>query len=207
MNAATTTGSIGPGSVIRLSDGAVVPAVSLSLGGGVNGPNNPGVWPGTAADPFLVNEATDGLFRSPGDMILTISGLDDSLTYNIRTYPLNHGEGGRMRISRNGFAAFPPDLISDPPDPASAAIWIGKGIVAKPHLQNWLDCIKTRNDPAAPVEVGHRSITICHLAGIARELRRTLRWDPVAETFPDDEEARRLIDRPRREGWELPTWT
>jgi len=75
-NLFTTTGSIGPGNVIRLSDGAVVPAVSLSLGGGVNGQNNPGVWPGTAADPFLVNEATDGLYRSPGDMVLTVSGLD-----------------------------------------------------------------------------------------------------------------------------------
>lgn len=95
-NLFTTTGSISPGSVIRLSDGAVVPAVSLSLSGGVNGQNNPGVWPGTAADPFLVNEATDGLYRNPGDMILTVSGLDDSLTYNVRAYPLINGEGGRI---------------------------------------------------------------------------------------------------------------
>jgi hypothetical protein len=42
------------------------------------------------------------------------------------------------------------------------------------------------------------------LANIARELGRKLRWDPVAETFPDDEEARALLDRPRRAGWELP---
>lgn len=85
--------------------------------------------------------------------------------------------------------------------------WKGKGIVAKPHLQNWLDCIKTRSDPAAPVEVGHRTISICHLAGIARELRRKLRWDPVKETFPDDQEACTLLDRPRRPGWELPDAT
>ncbi len=115
-----------------------------------------------------------------------------------------HGEGGEMKISRNGFAAFPKSLITDPPDPAAAALWRGKGIVAKPHLQNWLDCIKTRKEPNAPVEVGHRSITVCHLANIARELGRKLRWDPAAETFPDDEEARALLDRPRRAGWELP---
>ena len=83
-------------------------------------------------------------------------------------------------------------------------MWIGKGIVARPHLQNWFDCIRSRQDPVAPVEVGHRSVTVCHLAGIARELGRKLRWDPIAETFPDDEEARELIDRPRRRGWELP---
>jgi hypothetical protein len=105
---------------------------------------------------------------------------------------------------RNGFAAFPGNLVSDPPDPSTAALWQGKGIVAKPHLQNGRDCIKTRRDPNAPVEVGHRSVTVCHLAGIARELKRKLRWDPVAETFRNDAEANNLIDRPRRSGWELP---
>jgi predicted dehydrogenase len=115
-----------------------------------------------------------------------------------------YGEKGEIKISRNGFAAFPKSLIVDPPDPAAAALWKGQGIVARPHLQNWLDCMRTRNDPHAPVEVGRRSITICHLAGIARELRRKLRWDPTRETFPDDAEARSLIDRPRRAGWELP---
>ena len=117
---------------------------------------------------------------------------------------LLYGERGQIKIFRNGFTAFPRKLITDPPNPAMATLWQGKGIVAKPHLQNWLDSIKSRRDPVAPVEVGHRTATICHLANIARELKRKLRWDPVEETFPDDEEARALIDRPRRAGWELP---
>jgi predicted dehydrogenase len=114
------------------------------------------------------------------------------------------GEKGRIIISRNGFRAIPRDLVPDRPDPSVAALWRGKGIVARPHLQNWLDCIKTRSEPVAPVEVGHRSITVCHLAGIARELGRKLCWDPAEETFPDDDEARALVDRLRRAGWELP---
>jgi predicted dehydrogenase len=118
-----------------------------------------------------------------------------------------YGENGEMKISPNGFAAFPPYLITEPPDRAAAAPWQGNGTVAKPHLQNWLNCIKTRCDPNAPVEVGHRSITICHLANIARELGRKLHWDPAAETFPNDEEACALLDRPRRAGWELPEIT
>jgi len=112
-----------------------------------------------------------------------------------------------MKISRNGFVAFPRELVSDPPNPSAAALWHGKRIVAKPHLQDWLDCIKNRERPNAPVEVGHRSITICHLANIARELGRKLHWDPAAETFPDDDEACALLDRPRRAGWELPAPT
>jgi predicted dehydrogenase len=114
------------------------------------------------------------------------------------------GERGDLIISRNRFRAMPAKLVTDPPDPAVAEIWQGDGHVARPHLQNWLDCVKSRKEPVAPVEVGHRTATICHLAGIARELKRKLRWDPDAETFPGDAEACALIDRPRRSGWELP---
>ena len=134
------------------------------------------------------------------------NGTELSMTHPTGFYAGGYfyGEAGQMKISRNGFAAFPNELVTDRPDPATAALWRGTGIVAKPHLQNWLDCIKTRKDPNAPVEVGHRSITICHLANIARELGRKLRWDPSAETFPEDAEARTLLDRPRRKRWELP---
>ena len=115
-----------------------------------------------------------------------------------------HGEHGRMIVSRNGFRTEPAGLVTDPPDPSVAEIWKGTGIVARPHIRNWLDCIHSRSEPNAPVEVGHRSITVCHLAGIARELGRKLRWDPQKELFPGDEEANALLDRPRRKGFELP---
>jgi len=134
------------------------------------------------------------------------NGTELHLTHSKGFYAGGYFQGadGDMKISRNGFEAFPKDLVTDPPDPSVAKLWMGKGIVAKPHLQNWLDCVKTRMEPNAPVEVGHRSITICHLANIARELGRKLRWDPAAETFPGDAEACALLDRPRRAGWELP---
>ena len=76
--------------------------------------------------------------------------------------------------------------------------WEGPGWIARPHIQNWLDCIKTREKPNADVEIGHRSISVCHLANIARELGRKLRWDPDQERFEDDDEANALLDRPRR---------
>lgn len=72
------------------------------------------------------------------------------------------------------------------------------------HMQNWLDCIKSRERCAADVEIGHRTATICHLGGIARRLGRKLRWDPKREVFPDDDEANALVDRPKRKPYELP---
>ena len=63
--------------------------------------------------------------------------------------------------------------------------------------------MRTREDPSAPVEVGHRSATVCHIGNIAMTLGRKLRWDPVKEEFPGDDEANRLLGRPYRKPWRL----
>jgi len=71
------------------------------------------------------------------------------------------------------------------------------------HVRNFLDSIRSRQDPIAPVSVGHRSATVCHLGNIAMLLKRKLQWDPVAEQFAGDDEANRLLSRPMRAPWTL----
>lgn len=71
------------------------------------------------------------------------------------------------------------------------------------HMGNFIQCVRTRALTAAPVEVGHRSATVCHLGNIAMTLGRKLRWDPKAEEFIGDEEANRLRHRPYREPYTL----
>jgi predicted dehydrogenase len=71
------------------------------------------------------------------------------------------------------------------------------------HHENWLDCIKSRQRPICDVEVGHRSVTVCHLGNIALKLGRELAWDPIAEKFNGDEQANRLMSRPKRGPWTL----
>ena len=71
------------------------------------------------------------------------------------------------------------------------------------HGQNFLDCIKTRAETVAPVEVAVRSDQICQLSDIAMRLKRKLRWNPDAEQFVGDAEANRLVSRPMREPWRL----
>lgn len=114
------------------------------------------------------------------------------------------GTEAKIEINRNKFTTNPPDFVKDPPNPAVAEAWEGPGWIARPHLQNWLDCIKTRKRPNADVEIGHRSISVCHLVNITREIGRRLRWNPDREQFVDDPEADTYLDRPRRKGWELP---
>ena len=110
----------------------------------------------------------------------------------------------KMEINRNIFRTNPKDFVKDTPDPAVQEKWEGEGWIARPHIQNWLDCIKSRERPNADVEIGHRSITVCHLLNITRELGRKVAWDPAAEQFVGDDEANQLLDRPRRAGFELP---
>jgi hypothetical protein len=64
--------------------------------------------------------------------------------------------------------------------------------------------MRKRSTPIADVEIGHRSVSVCHLVNITRQLNRKLKWDPETETFLSDFEANAFVDRPRRKGYELP---
>jgi hypothetical protein len=71
------------------------------------------------------------------------------------------------------------------------------------HVRNFLDCVKSRRDPIAAVEVGHRTANLCHLGNIAMRLKRKIRWDPVREVCIGDDEANRMLDCPMRAPWQL----
>lgn len=115
------------------------------------------------------------------------------------------GDKGRVEIFRNNFRTDPLRLIPNLPPPSEVQKWRDDVALwqAKYHMENWLECMKSRRKPIADVEIGHRSVSLCHLANITRELDRRLLWDPDNETFTDDAEANALIMRPRRKGYEL----
>jgi predicted dehydrogenase len=76
---------------------------------------------------------------------------------------------------------------------------------SRDHHGNWLECIRTRQQPIAPVEVAHRSCSACLLHHIAMKLPRRLTWDPLRERFVDDDEANTMLARPQRTPYVLPT--
>lgn len=71
------------------------------------------------------------------------------------------------------------------------------------HMRNFIDCVKSRQEPAAPVEAGHGSAAICHMGNIAMKLHAKLRWDPSTEVFsgPRADEANCLRHVAYREPW------
>ena len=69
--------------------------------------------------------------------------------------------------------------------------------------RNFLDCVKSRQDPYFPAEIGHRCSTVAHLGNIAMWTGRKLRWDPEAERFVDAPDADRYLARAMRAPWTL----
>lgn len=77
---------------------------------------------------------------------------------------------------------------------------------ATQHMKNWLDCIKSREKPAADVEIGHRSATMCHLGNIALRFYpgKVLDWNPKEERFVGAlSEANKHLSREMRAPWKL----
>ena len=70
------------------------------------------------------------------------------------------------------------------------------------HFRNFIDCVISREEPIAPVEVAHRSITIAHLGNIAMMLEKDLEWDPVTEQIVNIPEANRYLSRTMRALWD-----
>lgn len=101
-------------------------------------------------------------------------------------------------VDRDVIVASDPDLLTTPSL---------RGSVRLPesgdHHANWFEAIKTRMPPICDAEIGHRSATLCQLGHIAVRLGRPLEWDPVAERFPHDSQANRLLGRPMRTPWHL----
>ncbi len=90
-------------------------------------------------------------------------------------------------------AASDPKIITSVIGPAEIHLY-----ESKDHHGNWLDCIKSRQQPIAPVEVAHRACSACLLHHIAMKANRKLHWDPVKERFKNDDAANALLSRPQR---------
>ncbi|HWB12326.1 MAG TPA: Gfo/Idh/MocA family oxidoreductase [Pirellulales bacterium] len=68
---------------------------------------------------------------------------------------------------------------------------------------DFIHCVKTREKPFRDIERAVNTCVLAHLGNIAYQLKRSLKWDAAAQQFVDDTEANRLVDRARREPWQL----
>jgi hypothetical protein len=71
------------------------------------------------------------------------------------------------------------------------------------HLQDWINCIRSRRQARANADAAGNSHITCHAAFIAYQLGRTLKWDPAKREFVGDDEANRMRSRALREPWRV----
>jgi predicted dehydrogenase len=105
-----------------------------------------------------------------------------------------HPVGGPERVAIQGAPEFWTKAIEDRTGDPRAQF--------KLHARNFLDCVKSRQQPIADLESGHRVASACHLANLSLRLGRQLRWDAERETLVGDPEAARLLVRPYRAPWD-----
>lgn len=111
---------------------------------------------------------------------------------------LFEGTEGWIYVDRGRIDAQPKSLLNSTIKPDEIHLYKSNN-----HKANFLECIRSRAETIAPVEVGHRSCTMCLLGEIAMQLGRKLKWDPQQERFIDDDQANRMISRPMRSPWHL----
>ncbi|HEV3144178.1 MAG TPA: Gfo/Idh/MocA family oxidoreductase [Gemmataceae bacterium] len=109
------------------------------------------------------------------------------------------GSDGAIQVNRGKLACKPAEIIKQPIGEKDVRLYKSPG-----HQRDWLDCVKSRKRPIADVEIGARSVTVCHLGNLAYWNHRKLRWDPAKWQFVDDAEADKWLDRDRRDPWQLP---
>lgn len=106
------------------------------------------------------------------------------------------GENGKVFVDRGKFEATPETLAQEPLDDKAIRLYNSSN-----HLKDWLDCIRSRKLPICDVEIGCRSVSVCHLGNLAYWNHRKLKWDPKAEQFIGDKEANTWLDREKRAPW------
>jgi len=139
-----------------------------------------------------------GTYESGVKLVMRLSGFKSEGNWNVPgTCPVRfEGDEGWVEAGdhRNVVASSDSLLEGQPKESLN-------GTDPIKHVRDFLDCVKTRNKPAANADVTRRGHIACHVAAIGWRLGRKVRFDPKTETFINDDEANRMCSRSRRDPW------
>ena len=111
---------------------------------------------------------------------------------------LFEGTEGWVYVKRGHLDANPKSLLTSAIGPDELHLYKSNN-----HKANFFECIKSRAETIAPVEVAHRSCSVCLLGEIAMRLGRKLKWDHEQERFTNDDEANKMLSKPMSSPWHL----
>jgi predicted dehydrogenase len=135
--------------------------------------------------------------RYANGVVLTLAGGHADIKQGCKFI----GTDGWVWVNRGGFESSNPEFRKFsrlPADLRKVALFDSPG-----HHRNWVDCIRSRQATLCPAQTAHRSASVGHLALIALQVNRTLKWNPATETITDDAEATKRLGREFRGDWKL----
>jgi predicted dehydrogenase len=151
---------------------------------------------------------TEGIFNVPVeyDFLCKYANGIEMRVANAARLPLGmgttwHGDLGWVHVDRgNRISASDPKILEEV---------IGENEIhlykSDNHWQNFVDSVRSGKPAIAPVEVAYRAISVGLLGEIAMTTGQTIKWDPEKEVIIDNPRASRLLSRPYRQPWTLPT--
>jgi predicted dehydrogenase len=144
---------------------------------------------------------TDGLFETATEYEVTYTHADGTPVICGTTQPHGitfEGPDGWVHVDRGFLETSPADLKNEKLGPGDVHLY-----ESNDHHGNWIDCIRNRKKTICDVEIGHRSVSICHLCNIVIRTGHKVEWDPVAERITNDDSLNRWLSRPCRAPWAL----
>ncbi len=153
----------------------------------------------------------EGTAQYPRDGVWDVPGkfhIEYQYANGVKMYVTDQGENrqgikfegtdGWVFVKRNYIQTYPESLMNTVFSPTDIRLYKNNN-----HKANFLNCIKTRLEPIAPVENGHYSNITCLIGEIAMRTGAKLRWDFKKERFIDSDEASRMVTRSYRQPWTI----
>jgi predicted dehydrogenase len=153
---------------------------------------------GYPTDESRYNTATEFLIQAR-----YADGMELDIRHDGDNGILFEGTDGRLFVNRGRITGKAVDELKSKPLPPGAMEAVYKHRPLTNHFQNFFESVVARKEPISDVFSHHRSLTTCHLAGIAARLGRKLLWDPTRQEILGDSQAQSFIARERRKGFEI----
>src|SRR6185436_16946903 len=170
--------------------GIKAPSSAASIGGKFGYPN----------DAMETPDTQQVMWSYPGFSMIWEHALGVGRGPEAREHGIQfHGEQGVLVVDRNSWEVFPETDRIDKPGRIYKSAGVPRrassGDMHLLHVQNFIDCMRSRKRPNSDVEIGHNSMIACHLGNIAQRLGRQVKWDVDKEMIIGDKEAQSYVMR------------
>jgi len=150
----------------------------------------------------------EGIYDAPFeyDFLCKYANGIEMRVANASRFPLGmgttwYGDLGWIHVDRgNKLTASDPKLLEGEIGENEIHLYMSDN-----HYQNFIDCVRSGKETIAPIEAGYRAISVGLLGEIAMTTGQTIRWDPDKEEIIGNLRASKLLSRPYRQPWTLPT--